>query len=153
MSSPISSKLLKIGHSVQPSAFAVVTHPLWKSIQSAVECIHFTNIARVAQRSWSRNSFQIFRSFFSFSTRCLEKVSYWTTEWFVYCQKSGEAQALNHQCLEIFSKYFKTSPMLLMQWLTDWFTHANTRSKIYVWKWYLRKMRNLGNEPNYIDFR
>lgn len=73
MSSSISSKLLKLGHSVQPSAFAVVTHPLWRFIQSALECIHFTNFARLAQRSCSRNSFQIFQYFFFFFNKVLEE--------------------------------------------------------------------------------
>lgn len=92
VSSAISSELLKIGHSVQPSAFAVVTHTLWRFIQTALECIHFNNIARVAQRSCTLNSLQIFQSSPRFFNKVLGE-----SVWLIcfYCQNGSSTRKIS----------------------------------------------------------
>lgn len=133
MSSTISSKLLKIGHGVQPSAFAVVTQPLWRFIQTALECINFNNIARVVARL-ILSRFFTHVLFFPFSTRCLEKVNYS----FVYCQNGSSISVWkyfqnlafepNKYCIFFlpFMNYLLCFLTNNAYCVTGWFTHENT---------------------------
>lgn len=134
MSSTISSKLLKIGHGVQPSAFAVVTQPLWRFIQTALECIHFNNIARVVARL-ILSRFFTHVLFFLFQQGVWRK---WTTH--LFTAKMAQASVfgnifktwLSNQINIVFFFFLPFINYLLCfltnnaYCVTGWFTHENT---------------------------